>query len=424
MNKVKLETRSGSAAVLFTVIFAIILTLVAVLFSAAQLSASDSAADASLRVGARAVLSEYDTDLYERYSLMAFISDEKRIEGDLKSYSGAELSKSRLDYALLRPNVKSLDVLSGAPEIVANLKKHSLLDLDTFEKQVISAAPLVMVNTPYNDENFTTKKEGKNGLKDPSDAKKRKLRKDSIIKSLPSEGYESSFLSSFSLGLPDWDDVLDDTKSTFLLNEYIMATFGRANDGIYRDDRFFDREIEYILEGHMSETFNYTAVKNKIFWAREVANGVHIISDTRKMEEITLLWAEAGPLAIAAAVAAWATIETKNDIRLLEEGRNVAVIKTSAQWATDNPKEIVGGFLPTKAVLPESSTGIDYNGYLRMMLYLDNRETKLLRMMDLVQIDMKANSDSDFMIRKCYTGFEYEATLGKGNRKLSYEEIY
>jgi hypothetical protein len=187
-----------------------------------------------------------------------------------------------------------------------------------------------------------------------------------------------------------------------------------------------------MLEGNMSDTANYTAVIAKIFLAREVANITHIGLDRAKMIEVHAVAAAASawtaeigePLAVVLIVAAWAAAEAKNDIRLLEQGRNVALVKTKAQWATDNVAEIFDGILPTDAVLPESSTGVDYSGYLRMMLYLDNRETKLLRMMDLIQIDMKANSDSDFMIRKCYTGFEYEATLGMGNRKLSYEEVY
>jgi hypothetical protein len=419
---------SGSAAVLFTVLFAGILTLVAVLFSAAQLSASNSLADAALRTGARAVLSEYDLDLYDRYSLMAFISDEKRIEGDLGFYTGAELSKSKIRYALFRNSKKCLDVLSAEPEITANLKKHSLLDLDTFERQVNSAAPLMIIKKTYKDKNHTAHKSGSNGQMDPDDAKKRTLRKSSIINSLPSDGYSSSFFSSISL--PDWGDVMDDTKSAFKINEYVMSTFGRANDGLYRDDRFYDREIEYILEGHKSESANYTAVIAKIFVAREVANAAHILADKVKMVEVHAVAAAASawtaeigePLAVALIVAAWTTAETKNDIALLEQGRNVAVIKTKAQWATDNVAEIFDGILPTDAVLPEVSSGVDYNGYLRMMLYLENRETKLLRMMDLIQIDMKAHSDKDFMIRKCYAGFEYTATNGK--RSVDYEEVY
>jgi hypothetical protein len=201
---------------------------------------------------------------------------------------------------------------------------------------------------------------------------------------------------------------------------------------MYRDDRFFDREIEYILEGHMSETFNYTAVMTKIGLAREVMNINHIKSCKTKMVEIhtlaaaaALISGELGEPAIARGmIIAWAAAESANDLRLLESGKKVAPVKNDAQWATDNVVDIINGILPTEAIYPESDAGIDYNGYLRMMLYLDNREKKLLRMMDLIQLDMKANCDSDFMIRKCYAGFEYEVTLGKGNRSLSYEEMY
>ena len=40
-----------------------------------------------------------------------------------------------------------------------------------------------------------------------------------------------------------------------------------------------------------------------------------------------------------------------------------------------------------------------------------NKETKLIRIMDLIQINMKGNYQEDFLISQCYWGVDFASTL-------------
>jgi len=159
-------------------------------------------------------------------------------------------------------------------------------------------------------------------------------------------------------------------------------------------------------------------------------NHITLLQDTEKMaivEEIALAAAavtgesyyEAIKLGI---IESWIAAETGNDLMLLEQGEKVALIKTSSQWATQNIVEIWGGWTSTSTVHPADSSGLTYRDYLRMMLFVLDRETKLLRMMDLMQINLKGDYYGDFLMREHYIGFRFECMVD-GDR-YAYTEKY
>jgi hypothetical protein len=108
-------------------------------------------------------------------------------------------------------------------------------------------------------------------------------------------------------------------------------------------------------------------------------------------------------------------------MKLIEERANVAFIKSPAQWATQNIADILDGVI-FGAVYPADRSGQSYEDYLRLMLFLGDREKKLLRTMDLIQINMKGTYDGGFMLKDYYSGFDFEATI-EGN-KYAYSERY
>jgi hypothetical protein len=60
---------------------------------------------------------------------------------------------------------------------------------------------------------------------------------------------------------------------------------------------------------------------------------------------------------------------------------------------------------------PADRSGLSYRDYLRLFLYFTSRETRLLRAMDIIQINMKAGYYYDFLIQEHYTGLRYSLKM-------------
>lgn len=60
--------------------------------------------------------------------------------------------------------------------------------------------------------------------------------------------------------------------------------------------------------------------------------------------------------------------------------------------------------------------------YLHVLLSGVSQETKVLRMMDLIQINLKYLYLDNFLLKDYYTGLKYEMNVN--NKKYEFEEAY
>jgi hypothetical protein len=410
------KRRRGSAAVLLTMVFAGMLVLVTCLFAATKITSGVSYTDAALQTAGRSVLSEYDQTLSKRYGVFAFRGDERRIERDIAFYANASLVKDKGPYLLFAPSGARTRIFDISLEgLEANLKEFSLLDVDNFEEQVRNAA---LAKTAEKLTGGSTKgtNAGKNYSDPLSGHKNRTLRNESVVEGLPSAGAAWSFPDLSSLSPEKLAQFADSVASDALNTGYILAAFGHANDGVANEDAFFDAEVEYLLSGKKNDRDNYNSVKTKLTLIRFAANNVSLYRDPAKMAQVEAL---AAPFAAAAGIGEevarvtiselWVGAETKNDIGLFEAGGNVAFLKSPAQWALTDGAKAVDGLFSGTLVYPVVRSGQSYEDYLMALLFLMDRETKLLRVMDLIQIDMKAHYNKDFLIREYYTGYRLKA---------------
>jgi hypothetical protein len=424
----QMRTRRGSAAILLTISFAGMIVLVTCLFAGAKAAAGISYADAALQTAGRSVISEYDTELLGKYGLFAFRGDERRIESDIAFYANASLKKDKTAYFPFVSAGKAARIFDiDIGKVEANLKEFSLMDTKIFEEQLRDAA---LAKTAGK---FTggTKKEG--ATKDFSDPlsghKDRTLRNGGVAESLPSADIAWSFPDVTALSPDRLSSLADSAAADVLTSKYILACFGHANDGVAENDSFFDAEAEYILSGKMKDSDNYESVKVKLMLIRLIANNIAIYRDPMKMAQIEGI---AAPFAAAAGIGEeiarvtimeiWAGAETKNDIGLFEAGKNVAFLKSPAQWALTDGVKAIEGVFSGKLVMPMDKTGPDYEDYLRILLFLMDQETKLLRVMDLIQIDMKANYNREFLMREYYIGYRFTTEIG--GERFEYTERY
>jgi hypothetical protein len=432
--------KRGSSAVFLVMILSSMLLLAGVLIQAAGLAAGKSYGDLVFRAAGRSLLSEYDRKLYADYGLFAVRSDEEQAARKLKHYSDASLKNGGRAGAVWLLPCKTAD-------LKVHLSDFSLMDADTFEKQVLNDIKFIMANK------LTDKlRPAPAGVSDGEPTESRTINNDAVWNSLPSKGMGGSGFSVPSMlaaGLPSAGEILNGGTDAFFVSEYIMARFAHAYAPLPKlasgHTRFFQNEAEYIIVGGRGDADNLKSVENRLRALRFALNEIHIHRDGELTAAADGLAASLCavlpglplPLIKELIYAAWVAVETENDMKLLRAGEKVALIKNHDNWAVDIAAvpQIVFAFLSSAsaedggvtsagiaktsedaarymgAAKPRDGNGFAYGDYIRLFLFFTSRENKLLRSMDLIQINMKTGYYEAFLLREHYTGLRYELLM-------------
>ncbi len=203
-------------------------------------------------------------------------------------------------------------------------------------------------------------------------------------------------------------------KNNLYVNEYILTFFRNHITSSQDKTHFFDHEVEYILYGELKDQDNYTKFKSHLSLVRSGMNLLHIYSDPHKraqvMEIAVALSGGTGTFLLQFIIAsAWAGAEADEDISKLVKGEKVAFIKSKESWVLSFENFMSHkGDNPSPEMTKKSDTNIQpnmfsYEDYLRIFLLMKNKEKKLYRTLDLIQINMKGRHYRDFET-KYYTG--------------------
>lgn len=398
-------SRKGSSSVFLSLILSSMLILTGLFIHFASQAAGRSYADAVLDLAGRSVLSEYDVRLHDRYGIFAIHAEEGRTEAKIKYYADysfhnntlKEMFRGRTYMDLLKLKLESAHV---------DLKGYSMTDTKIFERQILDYMKFGIVKDSLSRD-----------LERPHRDTEIVLRNEQIINSLPSKGYQSSLTADIKSivenGIPSLSEIRNETKDIFLVNEYIMNHFFNHKRGDETRETFFFNEVEYILKGNYDDQRNYKAIRNDLFIMRNILNLLHINSDPEKKKKVdgvaaVLTLAKGKEIGALFVAEAWAAAETENDLRILENGGQVSFLKNNANWAV--PLSSTLDFLWEEEYMkPKSMDGYDYEDYLRILLFMENKEKKLLRVMDLIQLNMKGSYYRDFNLEEYYAGFRLEA---------------
>lgn len=206
-----------------------------------------------------------------------------------------------------------------------------------------------------------------------------------------------------------------------LVDEYMGLYFADFTDNI---DTPLSYELEYILNGENSDRANLGSTILQILAIREGLNYMHIITDSEKMEQ-----ADALAAAISGAVClpqiqalvkfliitVWTLVESAIDIKNLLAGGKVPLFKTKSDWKLD--LDSIFEVLMDKKLGDKggSDRGINYECYLKMLLYLRDPVKRNFRMMDIMQLDIGVEQ-KDFLIKDMIYGLD--ADIGCGDKRL------
>lgn len=416
--RINVHSKKGSIAVFLSMILASMLLVVGLFIQAASHGAGRSYADAVFDLAGRSVLSEYDLQLQRRYGLFAVHTDESQAEDKLRYYAGYSFHDNRFREAIR--GRAYIDVLRlDLDSVRVSLKGYSMTDTGLFEEQILAYMKTGIVKDHLiRKQDYPPRKEGA------------VLRNEQIINSLPSNGYSGSIFTDIKKiaesGLPSIKEIEQKSKNTFLVDEYITGHFLNHVRGNEARDTFFQNEIEYILKGSFDDQRNYSSVRTDLFIMRNVLNLAHIYGDPVKQAKVKAVAAElsfgaAEPVAEPAVAEAWAAAETENDLKLLEDGKPVALVKNGTNWAVPI-SDTLEYLWKDDYMKPKIMSGNTYEDYLRILLYLEDREKKLLRCMDLIQLNMKGSYSRSFDLKEYYGGFRFAAVAN--DREYEYIQKY
>ena len=211
-----------------------------------------------------------------------------------------------------------------------------------------------------------------------------------------------------------------------LINEYIGTYFADFTDDISTPLSY---ELEYILNGKDSDRENLENTVASLLAIREGLNYMHIISDADKMQRAgelaevisgVICLPEITFLVKFLIIAVWALVESAIDIKCLLSGGKVPIIKTKDDWKAD--LDTIFEVLENRALgNNDSERGINYEGYLKMLLYIEDPVKRNFRMMDIMQLDIGA-SQNDFLMQDMIYGID--ANISCGARRVFSEISY
>ena len=390
-----------------------------------------STCEAYGRVWTRAILSEYDLHLIEDYKLMAYWGNETEVNMKIDDY---------LDYSL----ADRLDVRLGLTS--SDLTGYELGDPDNFrealEKGFASYAADAILHSTGRKARYEEA---------PQD---RSIGNTVVLDTLPSGGAGSSFSTdSFvekAKSAGDGKGVRSAAASAGIEIAFMWQYF--CSNVTLSDDKphYFTNELEYVIKGSPDDNVNYEACRKRLFLARNALNLAALYKDPAKVELIASVSQviTPGPLGAATQLIlseAWAAAETEKDLEVLYDNGRVPVLKTGDQWMTDlesviGSKEVRDKLDDeTRQLLDESgeeihglpgignaakiiTEGLCYDEYLVLMTLCMNGNTRLLRIMDIVQINMKYRYYRDFNLMEYHTGVRYALTAD-GN-SYEFEDSY
>ena len=252
------------------------------------------------------------------------------------------------------------------------------------------------------------------------------------IDSLSSAAVDSSCLASHrklekGTGLDESED--SGVGPDMLFERYIHEKCGCY--GLEREGSHLKYELEYILAGKDSDYANLEKVVERLFLIKEAANFAYIMNDPVKLEE-------AGALALTASILlaipeleqaikmaiifAWTFAETISDLRILLSGGKVPIIKTKESWNLT-----IENMLEFREHLKEGGgSGLSYEDYLKMLLLLEKKQKKTMRLMDIIEMNIRdLSGNPGFRMDGCMDILSANFNInGAYNKKIEIERVY
>ncbi len=432
--------KMGSSMVLTAIIFLGFAMCTAAAVGVSRRLVVSSECETFGRLWTKAVLSEYDIHLLDDFSIMAYFGNDAEVTEKVDSYLKYS-AQGKLDAVIKGANADLTGYELGDPD---NFRKALRLGFTaSAASELINGRGRTYRGMPADDPDDET-----------ADAEGRVIGNSVVLDTLPSRGMGSGVSS---------DTLIEKARSVGdekgLMNMManasaeVLLTVKSLNNHVTKaddKDHLLINEWEYIIKGSPDDDVNYIACRKRLFLARNALNLAALYKDPAKVEMIvsvaeTITPGPLGALTQLVIAEAWAALETEEDLETLYTDGRVPVLKTPEQWKTglgavldsdevkekldDESKELleekkdeVSDITKRLRNVTQIKDGLNYDEYLMLMIMSMNENTRLLRIMDLVQINMKYRYYRDFNLMEYYTGTRF--TIEANGRDHVFEDAY
>lgn len=419
-----MKNRAGSFTVGIVLLFSAMLIFIwAVLSAAGQLAVSSTTEDFG-RLWGTSILAEYDLNLKDRYGLFGFYGDTVTVEKKLDVY--ADYSFGEKDY---------IDYGGTA----CSLEGYSLADPEILKKQIEAA--VLFGNKPHGLHRNGAPAGGETASMTGNEAPlageaafgagetaagagqtvagagqgegNRKITSRWILDSLPSAGNSGAANIPGLVSQIKNGNGLSSIIGSSLVNQYIFTYFQHYRSTEDLGDTFFRNEVEYILSGSPSDETARKKVRQKIVTMRNLLNLAYLYSSPEKRDTAMALASAMtpGPEAVVTQgilLELWAYAEAENDVRILYDDKTVPLVKSDRTWAMTLENAMSENSGENKNYIqPPVFEGESYQTYLWILLSAVPEKTRLLRVMDLIQINMKYLYCDYFLLKDYHTGLQF-----------------
>ena len=181
-----------------------------------------------------------------------------------------------------------------------------------------------------------------------------------------------------------------ETGAESVMNEYFIddyvCTYMKDTSGPKDiNSHYLNGETEYIFAGSRSDDENMIAAYSGIYAIRFVMNVVHLLTNDEKREALKTL-AEEHPAIMIATAAAWAALESALDIAELRQNKKVPLIKRASDWKIST----YGGVTAEEGGKDGGDANVSdmsYSEYLRILLLLVPKQSKVMRILDVLELN-------------------------------------
>lgn len=221
-------------------------------------------------------------------------------------------------------------------------------------------------------------------------------------------------------GLPI--DDLNKLAQMVLLREYLGEHFYtyKAKGSLVSDRKptALSYELEYLINGNNSDKANLNAIITRIILIRMIFDFISVISDKAIRNEAKLIASSlVGFTGLTILVyitqmlilLIWSFAEALLDTAAIMMGKRVAIYKRKVEMTLPDILTLSRQQLASKAsaMAEPKELSLSYDEYIKIFLYMTDKETLVYRSMDLMQENIRLRyNDDTFSMARCLYGFE------------------
>ncbi len=433
----------GEVTAYLSLIFILLISFVGGIMEAASVQMAKNYRRADMNRAIESVFAEYQKELLEEYGIFA-------LEGSYESGSYSEETiKNRLDFygaQGIRQSVSRIEFLTdhGAEafcgQVEAYMKHKYGLNLlqdkigmtDVWKQQEEQAKDCEKDEIKQQKElsGLLQENEGRLPTEENPIEHVEQLKKSSLLdlimpkdKPVSQKTIDLGDTLSFrelNCGYGDFSDVAEEgrTLTSLILGEYLLEQF--SNGAGEPGAGALDYQLEYILAGKRNDRENLEAVAGKLILLRFVPNYMHLQgSSTKKAEAEALALTLCSLLAVPAIteaaaqviLLAWAYGESLMDMRSLLRGNKVPLVKTDDSWQLSLSGLMKLGQEGDLNDGKDTQGGLPYKEYLRILLFLEKKETTAMRALDMIEQNLRTEHGlAFFKADQCISKIEVKST--------------